>query len=190
MPRMSPLLAYRRLAQLLPVALVVAALVASAAPASATTSSCNPHGSWATTNAEATRYFRAVNPTRATFTVQRGTLSATFDRGRLTFGGYSLTIVGKLGATTKIKEVIDMVTEAPYHMSGNTLALGRGTYDVHYISVVVTTAAGSKRVPLPDQHMATAGNSVAISCTASVLHWRVATGRTAGVVLTFHRARG
>jgi hypothetical protein len=189
MTRISPHPRSRWLA-LAALALSACAVISVATPAAARSQTCNPHGSWATTNAEATRYFRAVNPTRATFTVQRGTLSATFDRGRLTFGGYSLTIVGKLGATTKIKEVIDMVTEAPYHMSGSTLVVGRGTYDVHYISVVVTTASGSKRVPLPDQHVVSNANSVAISCTASVLHWRVATGPTAGVVLTFHRARG
>jgi hypothetical protein len=169
-------------------------LVVTLAPAAGGTSrkslTCNPRGSWATTNAEANRYFRAVNPTRATFTVQRGTLSATFDHGQLTFGGLSLTIVGKLGTTTKIKEVIDMLTEAPYHMSGNRLVLGRGTYNVHYISVVITTRSGSKRIHLPDQHSVARANSVTISCTSSVLNWRVTTGPTSGVSLTFHRDRG
>jgi hypothetical protein len=101
-----------------------------------------------------------------------------------------MTIVGKLGATTRIKEVIDMLTEAPYHMRGNRLVLGTGTSNIHYISVIVTTSTGSKRVNLPDQHRVARANSVVLSCTSSVLHWRVATGPTAGVTLTFHRDRG
>jgi hypothetical protein len=190
MPRTTLHSATSRVAVALALVVGIGATLDSAAGGSTSRSiACNPHGSWATTNAEANRYFRAVNPTRATFTVQRGTLSATFDGGTLSFGGLSLTVVGQLGST-KIKEVIDMLTEAPYHMRGSTLVMGRGTYSVHYISVVITTRAGSKRIHLPDQHAAARANAVAISCTSSVLRWRVAAGPTSGVSLTFHRDRG
>jgi hypothetical protein len=166
-------------------ALVVPAASALAAPRAALT--CNPHGSWVANTAETNRFFHSVNPTQTTISVQRGALTATFDHGKLTYGALSLTLVGELG-TSRIKEVVDMQTIAPYRMRGSKLVLSRGAYTLHVISAVLSGPGGSKRIRIPDQHHVTKPNSVAIACSATTLRWTVPTGPTRGVSLNFRRA--
>ncbi len=165
-------------------------VAAAAAPASGVALTCNPSGSWVAGTAAANEFFQRLNPTQTTISVERGALSATFDHGHLTYGSLSLTLAGTLGAT-RIKEVVDLETEAPYHVRGARLVLGAGTYSLHYVSVTLYPRGGGTAHPrLPDQHIATPPTSVAISCTRSTLRWTVPVPHRAGVPLTFHRDRG
>ena len=128
-----------------------------------------------------------INPTRSTITVVRGAMSATFDHGQLSYGALSLTLNAVLG-TTRLKEVIDILTEAPYRVRGGRLVLGAGSYSLHYISAVLRTRTGATtRVRLPDQHVATGPVSVPIACSGSTLQWTVPLPAGGGVPLTFHR---
>ena len=108
-----------RLRSLLLVSL--AALAVSAPPSSSAvpqaTQTCNPRGSWVKTAAETSRFAHAINPTTTDIHTAGGALSATFDRGVLTYGVLSLTIIGERAGST-IKEVVDIETVAPYHEIG------------------------------------------------------------------------
>lgn len=168
------------------VAAVCAATPALAAPRPST---CNPRGSWVASTAETNRFMQALNPTQTSIMVVRGAMSATFDRGHLSYGSLSLTLTGELGRT-RIKEVVDVLTEAPYRVRGRQLVLGAGSYSLHYISVTLyPRGGGSTRVRLPDSHIATRAVSVGITCTSSTLQWTVPLPSGGGVPLTFRRDR-
>lgn len=163
--------------------------VSSAAAEPAASEACNLRGSWIASTAETNRYMQRLNPTTTAITVTSGALSATFDRGTFTFGSLGLKLKGRKGAT-KIKEEIDLEAVAPYRVAAGRLTLGRGTYKLRYISVVITTSSGvTTPVRLPSQSVATPGNAVPYSCTPSVLRLQVPVGAS-GVTLTMQRDRG
>jgi hypothetical protein len=169
-------------------AVVAGVACAPALGATRSSSVCNPAGSWVASTAETNRFFQALNPTASEISVVRGAMSATFNRGRLTYGALSLTLTAKLG-TTRLKEVVDLESEAPYRVRGSTLNLGAGTYSLHYISAVLyPRTGGSRPLHLPDTHIATRPISVGISCTRTRLTWAVPLPTGRGVELHFQRS--
>ncbi len=158
----------------------------AASPSSA--QACNLRGSWVANTAVTNQYFQALNPTTGDIHVTSGALSATFARGRFSLGSIGLHLVGTKGQTT-IKEEIDLQSEAPYTVRGTSIVLGRGTYKLVYINVVLTTHGKSKQVNLPTHALSTPGHSLSYSCTPNVLQLHVPVGART-VTLTMRRDRG
>ena len=169
---------------------LLAALLASsstAAPSGA--QACNLRGSWVASTAETNRYLRAINPTTTAITVQSGALSATFDRGTFTFGSLGLKLEGRKGQT-RLEEEIDIEAVAPYRAAAGQLSLGRGTYKLRYVSVVITTSSGtSTSVRLSNQSVSTTPSAVPYTCTPSALRLRVPVATGGGVTLNLRRDR-
>lgn len=161
----------------------------SAAPGAA--AACSLPGSWVASTAETNRYMQALNPTTTAITVTSGALSATFDRGTFTFGSLGLKLKGRKGAIS-IKEELDIEAVAPYTAAAGRISLGRGTYKLRYISVVITTSSGTTvPVRLPSTSTATPRGAAAYTCTPSTLRLRVPLGGgDRGVTLTLQRDRG
>jgi hypothetical protein len=179
--------AVRWTASIAAVGALAAALAATTGAAPSGTSACNLRGSWVAGTAEANRYMGALNPTASEITVARGSLTATFDRGTYTFGGLSLILVGKLGHT-KIKEEVDIEATAPYTVRGTRIALGKGSYKLHYVHVQLIIPGGSKTIHLADQALDTPPSSVAYRCTPRTLRLTVPTTAGSGVALNLQRA--
>ncbi len=176
-------------------AVAVAALVAcfTAEFASATPvvgAACNLRGSWVASTAEANRYLRAANPTASSVTVTSGALSATFNRGVLTFGSLGLKLkVVTPGA--RLKQELTIESVAPYTASARRLTFGRGTYKLRYISAVVTTSSGiTVPLRLPGASANVPASSTTYTCTPNLLNLRVPLANGRGVTLALRRDRG
>jgi hypothetical protein len=159
----------------LAVVLVLGGVVPSSRAETSTPQACNLRGSWVANTAEANRYMTALNPTASTIHLTHGALSATFTRTTFTFGGLSLGLVAQLGQST-LREVIDIEAVAPYRVRGSRLALGRGTYKIHYVSAKLTRSGRTTALHLPNSAISTPASSVPYSCTPRVLHLAVAPG--------------
>lgn len=131
---------------------------------------------------------QALNPTATEIRVVGGSLTVTFDRHTYTFGGLSLMLVGKLGHTT-IKEEVDIEATAPYTVRGTRIALGKGTYKLHYVHVKLILPGATKTIRLPDQALDTPPSSVAYRCTPRTLRLSVPTLSGSGVTLALQRER-
>lgn len=171
-------------------AAVLGALSVSPTSAATTTgTSCNLGGSWVASTAETARYVAAINPTTTAITITSGALSATFDRGKFTFGSIGLHLKGRKGAAT-IKQELDIQTAAPYTTRAGQLRLGPGSFKITYISTVIKTSSGTTvPVRLPAVANRSPRMSLAYTCTPSALHLHVPAG-AAGVTLTLRRDHG
>jgi len=174
---------------LVALAAVLCGVVSSSRADPARPQACNLRGSWVAKTAEADRYMQALNPTSSEIRLTHGALSATFTRTTFTFGGLSLGLVGKLGQST-LREVFDIEAVAPYRVRGTRIALGKGTYKIHYVSAKLTQHGRTTALRLPNSALDTPASSVPYSCTPRVLHLTVAPGGTArGVMLALRRTR-
>jgi hypothetical protein len=181
----------QRISQLAPL-LALAAAAAFASSAGATVDSaqaCNLRGSWVASNAEANRYMQALSPSTSAITLTRGSLVATFSRNTFTFGGIGLELAGRRGQT-KLEEQVDISAVAPYRVVGSRIALGRGSYKLRYVRVVLILAGGvSTPVRLPNQATATPPQTLAYTCAGRTLRLHVPTPSGGTVTISLQAER-
>ena len=150
-------------------------------------------GSWVANTAEANRFIQRIFSSPANLRVQRGALSATFADGKLTYGGYSIVLVGGGGGSDEmtIKNTVDLIAKAPYRVAGNRLILGAGKYRRHYVSVVLSLGGHSLPSKRPADLVTTMpGGSVPLTCSGNTLRWKMPLPvGSAGTWLTFRRDR-